>query len=84
MKERICFEQYGVLPEKLKIDYEIAKVSERIYQNMRENPDSKSSVLKGMIQANKWKYVIFIFARFAISFLEMMVPPLLGELIEYI
>ena len=26
MKERICFEQYGVLPDKLKIDHEIDKV----------------------------------------------------------
>ena len=37
-----------------------------------------------MLEANKWKYTLFIFARFGISFLKLMIPPLLGELIEYI
>ena len=37
-----------------------------------------------MLEANKWNYSLFILARFGISFLNMMIPPLLGELIEFI
>ena len=36
MKERICFEQYGDLPDKLKIDHEIAKVEHKIYHHMKK------------------------------------------------
>ena len=36
MKERICFEQYGVLPDKLKIDHEIAKVEQKINYHMKK------------------------------------------------
>ena len=84
MKERICFEQYGVLPDKLKIDHEIAKVEQKINYHMKKQPDSKYNVLKGMLEANKWKYTLFIFSRFGISILNLMIPLLLGELIEYI
>lgn len=51
---------------------------------MKQQPQSKYNVLRGMLEANKWKYALFILARFAISFLKMMIPPLLGELIEFI
>ena len=84
MKERICFEQYGDLPDKLKIDHEIAKVEHKIYHHMKQQPQSNYNVLRGMLEANKWKYTLFILARFGISFLNMMIPPLLGELIEFI
>ena len=84
MKERICFEQYGELPEHLKIEHELKKVEARIEHFMTKEPNSKYSVLKAVIDANKWKYGGFILMNFGISFLEMLVPPLLGDFIEYI
>ena len=76
MTQRITFEQYGELPDRLKICYEQERLKEHINYYIEKNPEDKYAFMKGLIGANKWKLALFVFVRFCLS-LQQFINPIL-------
>ena len=84
MTEEICFEQYGDLPDYLKVKYEIKKLEDSMEYYLKKDPDSKNSVIKAVWDINKWWFLIFILGRLVETVCQMSTPVLIKELAEYL
>ena len=82
--EEICFEQYGDLPDYLKVKYEIKKLEDSMEYYLKKDPDSKNSVIKAVWDINKWWFLIFILGRLVETVCQMSTPVLIKELAEYL
>ena len=59
MTQQIKFEQYGELPDRLKICYEAEYLEENIQHYFKQNPQDKYAFMKGILRANKWHFAKF-------------------------
>ena len=84
MKQQIKFEQYGELPDRLKICHDSAKLEKRIKQYWQKDNDDKYAFMKGMLSVYKWKFAKFYAVRMALMLDDVYQPLLLVTLISWI
>ena len=63
MTQQIRFEQYGELPDRLKIKYEEEKLEAAIQGYIKKNPYDRLAFMKGMLEANKYQLAKFFAVR---------------------
>ena len=63
MTQQIRFEQYGELPDRLKICHEADKLESEIQHFIKKNPHDRYAFLKGIFRANRWSFAKFISVR---------------------
>lgn len=66
MKQQIQFEQYGELPDRLKICHEAKQLEEQIMHYYEKDNNDKYAFMKGMLAVNKWKFAKFYAVRIAL------------------
>ena len=84
LTEKISFEQYGVLPEHLKIKYEVKKLQENIDFYVKKDPKDELAVFRGVLVTNKQRYMIFLAAKMLLCSIGLYVPILMKQFIDYI
>jgi len=53
----------GELPEHLKIEHEEKKIEACIQKYIQKDPNDQLAFMKGLVEANKTKFLKFIFVR---------------------
>ena len=84
MKEKLSFEQYGVMPEHLKIKYEIPRLEENLNYYVKKDPKDKYGVFKGVLNTHKQRFAIFLSAKLMLCIIGLYVPILMASFIEYL
>ena len=84
MTQRISFEQYGVIPERMKVCYEAEKLESNIKYFTEKNPKDKYAFMKGIFHTNKWKFAKFILVRSMLCFGEVVNPLLMVSFLDWI
>ena len=84
MKQQIKFEQYGDLPDRLKICHDAKKLEKRIKKYNEKDCNDKYSFMKGMLSVYKWKFAKFYAVRIAMMLDDLYQPLLLVTLIDWI
>ena len=75
MESRICFEQYGDLPEHLKIEHEEKKIEASIQHYIKKDPQDRFAFMKGLVAANYQKLIKnFMFSMLRIVTLDWTTP----------
>ena len=64
--QQLRYEQLGELPEHLKIEHMERKIEACIQSCIKKDPNDQMAFLKGLFQANKWKFIKFVIARFVL------------------
>ena len=80
----ICFEQYGILPERLRICHEEKKIEESIRRYQQKGQSDKFAFMKGIIYANRWKLPKFFAVRLVLMIDDLLNPLLLVKFITWI
>ena len=83
MKGEISFEQYGNLPEDMKIGERVIKMRESIDYYMEKDPESKSSIIKAVFATNYHFFALITAVRFTLCVMEVAIPILLTEFTKY-
>lgn len=84
MTQQIRFEQYGELPDRLKIKYESANIEESVQKYVRKNPYDRFAFLKGLIDSNRWNFAKFLGVRICMQADDFIVPYLILNFITWI
>ena len=63
LTQQIRFEQYGKLPDRLKIKYEEERLTAAIQGYMKKNPQDRLAFMKGLLGANKKDLMKFFTVR---------------------
>lgn len=63
MTQQIRFEQYGKLPDRLKICHEAKLLEEHINHYSEQDPNDKYAFMKGILSVNRWKFPKFYAVR---------------------
>ena len=84
MTQQIKFEQYGELPDRLKIQYEEEKIESEIKQYIKKNPNDRMAFMKGLVSANKWNLSKFMIVRMVLNVNEFVFPWIIKEMIDWI
>ena len=84
MTQRISFEQYGEIPERMKVCYEAENLEKNIKYFTEKNPKDKYAFAKGIFYTNRWKFSKFVFIRFLQSLTEVVDPLLMVFFIDWI
>ena len=80
----ICFEQYGILPERLRICHEEKKYEESIRRYEQKGKSDKFAFMKGILYANRWKLPKFFAIRIVLMINDLLNPLLLVSFITWI
>ena len=67
MTQQIKFEQYGELPDRLKIQYEEEKIESEIQHYIKKDPNDRMAFMKGLVSANKWNLSKFMIVRMVLN-----------------
>ena len=67
MTQQIKFEQYGELPDRLKICHEAKHIESSIQHYIQKDPNDRYAFLKGIFRANKWHFMKFCAVRFTLT-----------------
>jgi hypothetical protein len=59
MTQQIRFEQYGELPDRLKVCHEAENLESSIQHFIKKNPQDRYAFLKGIFRANKGAFAKF-------------------------
>ena len=84
MTQRISFEQYGVIPERMKVCYEAENLESNIKHFTEKNPKDKYAFAKGILNYNKWKFAKFVLIRTMLCFGEVVNPLLMVSFLDWI
>ena len=81
--QQIRFEQYGELPDRLKICHEQKLLEEHINHFTKKNPKDKYAFLKGIMTAKKWKFLLFVGVNVLLSFERIFIALQLVSFIDW-
>ena len=84
LTQRISFEQYGLLPEHLKVKHEVEKLQKNMDYYVKKDPSDKNAILKGVLVTNKDRYVMFLACKLLLCSIGMYVPVLMKQFVDYI
>ena len=84
MKEQITFDQYGVMPEHLKIKYEVAKLEANIDYYVKKDTKDTNGVIKGVAATMKERLAAFLLAKVVLCVCGISVPVLMAKFVEYV
>ena len=84
LNEKISFDQYGLLPEHLKIKYEVDKLERNMDYYVKKDPKDKYSVLKGVVATHWDRYIFFCAVRFLLCVIGTYIPVLMKHFVDYI
>lgn len=65
--QRITFEQYGELPDRLRICHESENLKSHIEYYSNKTPGDRYAFMKGVLSANKARFLLFVAVRFCLS-----------------
>ena len=82
--QRIRFEQYGELPDRLKICHEAEKLQTHIDHYTEKNPADKYAFMKGIVSANQARFALFLVVRFCLSLKDFIIPVLTVQFMDWI
>ena len=81
MKGDISFEQYGDLPEDLKMKDAMKGLESNMKYYIEKEPDSKNSVIKAIWATNGPMFALFVAGRLILTAAECYHPVLLQEFV---
>ena len=84
MTQRICLEQYGELPERLRVCHEAKLLEDAIQQYGQKDQNDKFAFMKGMLYVNRWKLPKFVAVRVLLMIHDFISPLLLVKFITWI
>lgn len=67
MKQKVKFEHYGELPDRLKIKHEEKLIEESVEHYLKIDPNDKLALGKGLMRLHFSKFVKYSLARFVIQ-----------------
>ena len=82
--EKIKFEQYGDLPERLHIKHEEEIIETSIKHYIAKDPNDKLAFMKGLLAANKKNFTKFIFIRMMMQLDDFLLPFIIATFIDWI
>ena len=82
--QQIRFEQYGELPDRLKICHEVRLLESHIQHYMDKDSNDKYAFMKGILSVNRWRFPKFTAVRTLLLFHELFQPLLLVSFIAWI
>ena len=83
-RERITFEQYGDLPEHLRIEHEIEKMEKNIDYYVAKDPKDENAVFKGVLACHTTRYILFCLGRLFQSMLGIYLVMLMKQLVAFV
>ena len=83
MEGDICFEQYGELPDELKIKHSMTVLEQNMQYYLKTEPESKNSVIKAIFATNGWMFAFFVVCKLILTVLELAIPILMKEFITF-
>ena len=84
LTQDIRFEQYGELPDRLKIKHEEEKIESKIKHYIKKDPNDRLAFMKGLFDANKWNFAKFMIVRLCLNVQEFIFPWILTEMLDWI
>ena len=84
LKEKISFDQYGVLPEHLKIKHEYEKLQKNMDYYVKKDPKDEYAVFKGVVATSYDRYALFLTCKMLLCSIGLYVPVLMKQFIEYV
>ena len=84
MTQRISFEQYGEIPERMKVSHEAEKLEANIKHFTDKNPKDKYAFAKGILSTNKWKFSKFVLIRTMLCCGEVFNPLLMVSFLDWV
>ena len=84
MTQRISFEQYGYIPERMKVCHEAEKLESNIKHFTDKNPKDKYAFAKGIFYTNRWKFSKFVLIRSMLCFGEVVNPLLMVSFLDWV
>ena len=73
-EQPIVFEQYGNLPDRLRIEHEEKKIEEAIQVYIKKDPNDRMAFMKGLMSANKQNLIKFCVVRILLQADDMLMP----------
>ena len=84
MTQRIRFEQYGELPDRLKIKDYADDIEKEINQHLSKNPDDKYALLRGVYTKVKTRFYLFSALRVFFAVTHTLRIFLMKKLIDWV
>ena len=84
MTQKLRFEQYGELPDRLLIKHEEKLIEENIQHYIKQDPQDRFAFMKGLFAANKFNFVKFSVVRFFLQIDEFLVPYVMSRTLDWI
>lgn len=84
MTQQIKFEQYGELPDRLKICHEAKHIESNIQHYMQKNSNDRYAFLKGIFRANYKHFIKFCAIRFTLTTQDVIRPLLMVNYINWL
>ena len=82
--QQIKFEQYGILPDRLKICHEAKKLESHIQHFTQKNPQDRYAFMKGILSLNRWNFTKFRLIRLLLTCEDVYKPLLLVSFITWL
>ena len=84
MTQQIKFEQYGELPDRLKICHESKYLESNIQHYFKQNQQDRYAFMKGILRANKWNFAKFSAIRCLLTSSDLVRPLLLVNFVNWL
>jgi len=84
LRQQVRFEQYGELPDRLKIKHEEKRIEEEIQRFIKRDPNDRLAFMKGLLSANRWSLSKFLVVRLLLEAKEVALPLMLSVMIDWI
>ena len=84
LTQQIRFEQYGELPDRLKICHEAKLLEEQIHKYWQIDPTDKFAFMKGMLYVNRYKFPKFYAVRMLLTAIDLSNPYFMVQFIAWI
>ena len=76
-KEKITFEQYGIITEDLKIKYEMEALGGHLDHYLKKDPSDKQAVLKAVVARNKINFFLSTLGKLVQTLIDLYVVTLI-------
>ena len=82
--QQIKFEQYGELPDRLRICHEAKIIESNIQHYIKKNPQDRYAFMKGILKTNQWHFLKFCTIRTFLTCRDVYQPLLMAGFISWL
>lgn len=82
--QQIKFEQYGELPDRLRICHEAKIIESNIQHYIKKNPQDRYAFMKGILKTNQWHFLKFCTIRTFLTCRDVYQPLLMASYISWL